>query len=50
LSVGYYRLGVYGLLKEGERSILFEAERGIGISLQTLLDCTAFVIGGVVVN
>jgi hypothetical protein len=48
LSARYSRLGVYGLLNKGGRSILFEAKKGVGLSLQVLVDCTAFVIGGVV--
>jgi hypothetical protein len=36
------------LLNEGRRRILFEAKRRVGLSLQVLVDCTAFVIGGVV--
>jgi hypothetical protein len=36
------------LLNEGGRSILFVAERGIGLPLQALVDRTALVIGGVV--
>jgi hypothetical protein len=48
LSVGYSWLGVSGLLDEGGKSILFEAERGVGLPLQVLVDRTALVIGGVV--
>jgi hypothetical protein len=36
------------LLDEGGRSILFEVERGVGLSLQGLVYPTALVIGGVV--
>jgi hypothetical protein len=36
------------LLNEGGRSILFEAESGVGLSVQVLVDCTALEIGGVV--
>jgi hypothetical protein len=36
------------LLNEGRRRILFEAERGVGLLLQVLVDCTALVIGRVV--
>jgi hypothetical protein len=39
---------LYGLLNEGGRRILFEAKRGVGLCLQVLVDCIAFVIGGVV--
>jgi hypothetical protein len=36
------------LLNEGGRRILFEAKRGVGLSLQVLVNCTALVIGEVV--
>jgi hypothetical protein len=39
---------VYGLLNEGGKSILFEAERGVGPPLQVPVDRTALLIGGVV--
>jgi hypothetical protein len=44
----YSGLSVDGLLDEGGSSILFDAERGVGLLLQVLVDRTPFVIGGVV--
>jgi hypothetical protein len=36
------------LLNEGGKKILFEAKRVVDLSLQVFVDCTAFLIGGVV--
>jgi hypothetical protein len=40
-------LSVDGLLDEGGRSMLFDSGKGVSL-LQVLVECTSFVIGGVV--